>query len=171
MKMIVNLLIGSIVIITLIIGFTFVTSIIDIHTLGNRVEDSLIASGWTGFSKVDLDKIAERVNISEEEDREIFLEKKAAKDLVIEYIKKNLDLDAAFYPKDESYIPHKYHPVIIDNITIYNPDNIPAVCSEGVDLKRTTICISIRVPVDVKWLGFRYVKKHVDVDIKSFYKN
>jgi hypothetical protein len=135
------------------------------------VEDSLIAAGWTGFSKADLDKLAERIDVVDEELRDIYLNKPEARDIVLEYIKMNLKLDAAFYPREESYICNKDNPVIVREIEIYNPDELPAVCSKGVTFERTTIHLLVSIPVDVKWLGFKYLDKHVDIDVKSFFKN
>jgi hypothetical protein len=171
MKAIVWLMTTTMIIMMLIFGLMVVTEVITIHTLGNRVEDSLISAGWTGFSEVDFDKVAKRKDLSDEEDREVFLKKIEAKKKVREYIKENLKLDAALMPKNDSYIIHKSHPVIIDEITIVNPDELPVICNENILLNRTTIHIKVRIPMDVKWVGFRYIPKHVDVDIKSFYKD
>lgn len=171
MKSVAYLLIASVVLLVIIIGFTFTTTVIEIQALGNRVEDSLIAAGWAGFSCLDLDKLAERVYLDNEELRDIYTDKDQAAETVISYIRENLSLDTSLYPKDESYIQVKSKPVILDELTVFNPDDLPALCSRGTSLQRTTIHIAVSIPVEVKWLGLRYIEKHVDVDVKSFFKS
>ncbi len=171
MKIIIYLLLFSIVAFLMIGGYLFVTTTIEIYTLGNRIEDSLIAAGWAGFSRIDFEKMAERLDIDDEENRHIYIVKGEAEGVVRSYILENLKLDTTLYPTAESYIPNKDHPVLIDEITIYNPDELPVSCSRGVNLERTTIHIVCRIPIEIKWLGFRYLEKHVDVDIKSMYRD
>lgn len=171
MKTVIYLLIASVVLLSAIAGFTFVTTIIEVYTLGNRVEDGLIAAGWTAFSKVDMDKLAERVYMVDEELRDVSLDKAEAQKIVLEYIQRNLKLDAAYYPREESYIIHRDHPVVVEELIIYNPEELPATCSRGQTFERSTVHIVVSVPVEMKWLGFRYMEKHVDVDIKSFFKD
>jgi len=171
MEIFAYILIAMLAIFVIVGGYILVTTVIELHTLGNRVEDSLIASGWAGFEKIDFDEVAKRIYLDSEEGRNIYLNENEARNQVIEFIKENLKLDGAFYPREDSYIPHKAHPIIIDEVTVYNPDDLPSTCSCGTYLSITTIHIDVSIPVDIKWLGFRYIKKHVDVDINSFYLN
>lgn len=171
MKVFIYLLIGLMVMLVIMTGITWLTTIIEVYTLGNRVEDSLIAAGWAGFSTIDLDKAAERIDIRDEELRNLYLDKSLTDKIVRDYIRENLKLDAANIPKDESYIEYRTAPVIIEDIEIFNPDDLPASCNRGVDIERTTIHIVVQIPMDIKWLGFSYLEKHVDVDVKSFFKD
>ena len=170
MKSINYLIMASIILIVFTAGYVIVETIIEVYTLGNRVEDSIIAAGWTGLSRVDLDRLAQRVHQDNEQERDIYLDKPAAISLVTTYIKRNLNLDAAFYPQEDSYVLERSVPVIINEITVFNADELPATCSRGVTLERTTIHVVVSIPIRLKWLGLRYIEKHVDVDMKSFYR-
>lgn len=152
-------------------GFLFTNTIIEVYTLGNKIEDSLIAAGWAGFSEADMDQLARRTELSDEQKRDVYLNKTAAEELCLEYIRKNLKLDSGNRPTGESYIPCKNEPVEILEITVLNPDDLPGICSKGASIGRTTIHIVVRIPVDVAFLGRRHLEKHVDVDVKAFYKN
>jgi len=161
---------ATVIILIMILLTIFLIEIISIVTLGNRVENSLIGAGWTGFSEIDLDKMAERTEgIDNPETREIYLDKSKATIVVRQYIRENLKLDINYIPTNTSYIPHKVNPVIIDEIRVFNPGELPAV-ENGVNITRTTIKISVQIPMDIKGLGFRYVKKNVFVDLDSFTK-
>lgn len=171
MKSIVYLLGAAVGMILTLWIFIFLSTILEIFTLGNKVQDSLVAAGWAGFYHIDLDRLAKRRDIDDEEERDVYLFEDDAKEEVMNYIQKNLKLNAFLYPTPESYIVHNSHPVIIDELEVYNPDDLPASCSRGVTFNRTTIHIVLRIPVDVKLIGFHYFEKHVDVDTKSFYKD
>lgn len=171
MKILIYLLAASVILFVLMFGFLFVETIIEINTVGNRVQDSLTAAGWAGFSKIDMDKLAKRRDMCNEEQRDVYIIKDKAIDEVTNYIKMNLNLDASLHATSDSFIKNTSNPVIIDEIEVYNPDDLPATCSRGATFNRTTIHIVVRIPMDIKFLGFRYLEKHVDVDAKSFYKN
>lgn len=158
----------TVIILIMILITIFLIEITTIVTLGNRVENSLIGAGWAGFSEIDLSKMSERANgIYDPETREIYLDKTKAELMVKRYIRENLKLDINYVPTNTSYIPHKVNPVIIDEIRIFNPDELPIVEGE-INITRTTIKISVQIPMDIKGLGFRYAKKNVFVDIDSF---
>ncbi|MFA5576307.1 MAG: hypothetical protein WCZ27_09715 [Tissierellaceae bacterium] len=161
--------IGFATIMTLIIIILsiFLMEISTIITLGNRVENSLIGAGWAGFSTVDLDEIGERKNIDNAEIREIYLDKAKANLLVKQYIRQNLKLDTSYRPTNDSYIVSRDKPVVIDEIRIFNPDELPIIDGKT-NITRTTIKIAVEIPMDIKGLGFRYAKKTVYVDIDTF---
>ncbi len=164
------LVLATIIIFLTIFGWMAITEVRGIYTLGVRVENSLIAAGWAGFKEIDLLKMATRLNDEDMEEREIFLNKAAAINTVRNYIKENLNLDEGYTPNNESYI-HNENPVLIENIVIYNPDDLPAINNEGIQLERTTIHMTVLVPKNIKFYGTAYLKKNVYVDIDSFYKN
>lgn len=159
---------ATIIILLMILFTIFLIEINLVITLGNRVENSLIGAGWAGFSEMDLSRMAERANgIDDEENREIYLDKAKADIVVRQYIRDNLKLDINYIPTNSSYISNKEKPVLIDEIRIFNPDELPTVDNE-INITRTTIKISVQIPMDIKGLGFRYAKKTVFVDIESF---
>lgn len=160
--------IATIFIFVVVVGFMFFFEIQDIIILGNKVEKALYAAGWTGFSKLDLKEMARRNLLTSIENRDEYLDKNQAKDIVEEYIKKNLKLDASMYPTIDSYITVKDQPVIVDEITVYNPNDLPAASSTGYSMTRTTIHIRVRIPIETRFTGFRYVEKSVHVDTNSF---
>lgn len=156
------------ILLLLAVLFMSIASVTEIYTLGNRIEDGMIAAGWAGFKTMDLDRLAERADMDDEASRYIRLDKTASADAVTEYLKVNLKLDDGLYPLRDSFLPCKDEPVVIKDIRIYNPEDLPATC-KGVYLERTTIHIVIAVPVEIRWLGLGYaVEKRVDVDIKAF---
>jgi len=153
-------------IIGLIDAFIEINSII---ALGNRVENSLIGAGWAGFGELDLERLSERIEgIDDAATREIYLDKVRAERIVREYIRENLKLDEDYIPKEDSYITNKSNPVIIDEIRVFNPDELPVAASNGTLITRTTIQITAQIPMDIKGVGFLYAKKTVFVDIDSF---
>lgn len=163
-----SILFATLMILILILLTIFLIEINSIVTLGNRVENSLIGAGWAGFSEIDLEDIGERTDgIDDLEVREIYLNKEKAEKVVRQYIRENLKLDINYIPTDKSYIPYKINPVLIDEIRIFNPDELPIEVDE-VNITRTTIKISVQIPIDIKGVGFKYAPKNVFVDIDSF---
>ncbi|KAB3535632.1 hypothetical protein F8154_05740 [Alkaliphilus pronyensis] len=162
------LFIATIIIFSFAFSWIIVVEVISIHSLNLRVENSLIASGWAGFSQLDLATMGERIDLLDSEGRDIYLDKTKAIQVVRDYIKANLNLDDDLVATGSSYIHHRQQPVVIEEITIYNPHDLPAVTSDNIPLKRTTIHIIILVPKDIKFLGTTYLKKSVPVDIKAF---
>jgi hypothetical protein len=159
---------ATVIILIMILSTIFLIELNTIVALGNRVENSLIGAGWTGFGEIDLEKMSERkMGLEDPETRDIFLNKSEAEKIVRDYVRDNLGLNSEYIPTDTSYIPHKINPVIIEEIKIFNPDDLPAI-DNGVSITRTTIKISILVPMDIKGVGFEYVPKTVYVDIDSF---
>lgn len=159
---------ATLMIFIMILLTIFLIEISSMITLGNRIENSLIGAGWAGFSEIDLENMGERKEeIYDLEIREIYLNKEKSEKVVREYIRKNLKLDNNYVATDKSYIPNKSNPVIIDEIKIFNPDELPIKIDE-INITRTTIKISIQIPINIKGLGFKYGKKNVLVDIDSF---
>lgn len=165
------LFIATILLFGFILGWMAVIEVRAIYTLGVRVENSLIASGWAGFSQIDLIKMSERLAVDDLENREIYLNKSAARSLVEEYIKVNLKLGDDLRANLDSYIHHRDQPVVIEAITVYNPDDLPAVTTDGIQLNRSTIHIIVLIPEDIKFFGTAYLRKSVPVDIESFLGN
>lgn len=165
------LFIATILLFSFILGWMVVIEVRAIYTLGVRVENSLIASGWAGFSQIDLIIMSERLAVDNLENREIYLNKSAARSLVEEYIKVNLKLGDDLRTNLDSYIHHREQPVVIEEITVYNPDDLPAVTTDGIQLNRTTIHIIVLIPKDIKFFGTAYLRKSVPVDIESFLGN
>lgn len=159
----------TILILLIMLISIFLIEIITIVTLGNRVENSLIGAGWAGFSELDVEVMGERsLGVDDPEDRNITLNKQRAEAVVRQYIIENLKLDSMYYPTDFSYIKHRSSPVIIEEINIFNPIDLPAVLSNGTTITRTTIQIIVQIPIDVKGIGLVYARKNVLVDIDSF---
>lgn len=160
---------ATIMILLMFLLTIFLIEISSVITLGNRVENSLIGAGWAGFSEMDLEKMAQRkVGLGDPQTREVYLDKVKAENVVRQYICENLKLNINYVSTDESYIPHKTNPVVIDEIRIFNPDDLPTIASNGTSITRTTIHIVVQIPLDIKGIGFVYVKKNVFVDIDSF---
>ncbi len=143
--------------------------IIALYSITNKVEGKIIASSWAAFPEVDLDILAKRHNILDEEKRDIYLIKADAESTVRDYIKKNLSLDDAYYAKEDSCITLNTSPVIINDIRVYNPDDVPAITPNGVPINRTSIYISIEFPIHINYVGDCYKKIEVVVDTKTFY--
>ena len=159
---------ATIIILIMILSTIFLIELNTIVALGNRVENSLVGAGWTGFGEINLEKMSERkLGIEDPETRDIFLNKEEAENTVRKYIRENLNLNNEYVPTIDSYIAHKENPVIIDDIRIINPNELP-VELDGVNITRTTIKISVQIPIDIKGIGFVYVPKNVLVDIDSF---
>ena len=159
---------ATVIILIMILSTIFLIEFNIVIALGNRVENSLIGAGWTGFGEIDLEKISERkMGLENPETRDIFLNKSEAENTVRKYISENLGLNSEYIPTGISYIPHKTNPVIIDEIRIFNPDDLPAIDNE-ITITRTTIKISVQIPMDIKGVGFVYAPKTVYVDIDSF---
>lgn len=146
----------------------FFIEISTIIILGNRVENSLIGAGWAGFAEVDLERMGERIGgVDDPQTREIWLNKPRAEAIVRDYIRANLQLGAGDIPTSSSYLPVKDTSVIIEEINIFNPDDLPAIVNNGTRLERTTIQIIVQIPMDIKGVGKIYARKNVLVDIDS----
>ncbi len=165
------LLIATAILFTFIFGWMIIMEVRDIYSLGVRVENALIASGWAGFSQVDLMKMSERVDIDILEGRELYLNKAQAQYIVESYIMQNLRLDTGFRALTDSFIQEKHQPVIIEEITVYNPNELPTITSDGIRLARTTIHIIVLIPKEIKFYGPVYIRKSVPVGIESFLAN
>lgn len=163
------LLISTVLIIAILCGFIMLIEVIKLYTMSNRIEDLMIYSGWSAFSKIDLDILSERKYISDEEDRNVYLDETEAKKTVLEHLKKNLKIDDSFKILSQSFIPQSDYPVLIDLIEIYNPDSYPTTAPNGVDINRTSVYISLQFPLNIKFVGDVYKKLEVIVDTKTFY--
>jgi hypothetical protein len=159
--------IATITILIMTLLAIFLIEITAIVTLGNRVENSLIASGWAGFSAIDLSIASDRADLGDLESRGLYLDKTKAEVAVRQYIRENLGLDINYIPTALSYIPDKENPVLIDEIKIFNPDELPVI-ENGINITRTTIKISIQIPMKIKGIGLKYARKNVLVNIDSF---
>lgn len=160
--------VSTFIILIIILLSIFLIEIITIVSLGNRVENSLIGAGWAGFSELDIELMGERAGgIDNPEKRDIVLDKIRADLVVRQYIRENLKLDSLNYPTESSYIKHRGSPVIIEEINIYNPNDLPVVLN-GTTVTRTTIQIIVQIPMDVMGMGMIYARKNVLVDIDSF---
>lgn len=162
------LFLATIIIFAILFGWMVVMEVRAVYTLGVRVENSLIAAGWAGFSQMDLIKMGERMNIDNPENREIYLNKGAAAGTVRQYIQANLRLDESLKATADSYIHHRDQPIIIEEITVYNPNDLPTTTSDGIQINRTTIHMIVLVPKDIKFYGTAYLRKSIPVDIDSF---
>lgn len=171
MRVITYLLIASVLTIVIIVGFMMITATIEINTIGKRVEQALTAAGWAGFSEIDVDELARRAAVPNEEIRDVYLNKNAARSKVQEYIKKNLKLDSSNYPNNESWLTVKDHPVTIKDIIIYNPSQLPATAPDGKEIKNTSVYICVDIPLKIKFTGIVYKEISVVVDSKTFYSN
>ncbi len=165
------LLIATVILFFFIFGWMAILEIRDIYSLGVRVENALIASGWAGLSQVDLMKMGERLDVDDLEGRELYLNKAQAQYIVESYILQNLRLDSGLRALPDSFIQDKQQPVIIEEIIIYNPNELPALTSDGIRLTRTTIHIIALIPKEIKFYGPAYLRKSVPVDIESFLAN
>ncbi|MGV8149597.1 MAG: hypothetical protein ACLKAL_11855 [Alkaliphilus sp.] len=131
-----------------------------------RTESGLIAAGWAGFSEIELSSTAENVGVF---DRDITLDKATAENTTREFILKNLDLNSNLTAKEKSFIIDT-RPVIIEEITIFNPTDLPATASNGVVINRTTIHIVVQIPMEITFVGEVYGRMNVFVDI-DFFRN
>ncbi|MBN4062907.1 hypothetical protein JYU21_01815 [Alkaliphilus sp. AH-315-G20] len=129
-----------------------------------RSEIALISAGWAGFSEIELSSTAVSVPIL---DRDISLNKVAAENTVREFIIKNLALNANLTAKDTSFISDS-RPIIIEEITVFNPADLPATASNGSVLNRTTIHMVVQIPIEIAFVGEVYGRMNVFVDIDSF---
>ena len=80
----------------------------------------------------------------------------------------NLRLGTGLIASPESFIPDKARPVIIEEITIYNPADLPAIASNGKRIDRTTIHVVLEVPLEIRFVGLVYGRMNVFVDIDTF---
>ena len=135
-----------------------------IITTSNRTESALIAAGWAGFSEMELSSTAESVGVL---NRDVRLNKTAAKNTTREFIIKNLDLNADLTAKNTSFISDS-RPIIIEEITIFNPTDLPSTASNGAVINRTTIHIVVQIPMTINFVGEIYGRMNVFVDIDSF---
>lgn len=108
----------------------------------SRLESSLLAAGWAGFSTLSLEDIAMRDNINILDMRNIVLDKDASAVTTQNYIYKNLKLLANGKASGNSYIVDKTREVDID-IIIYNQDD------PGNPYPYTTIVMTVKVPLVV----------------------
>lgn len=164
------LFLATIIILLFMFGAFILLDYVGLHTLTLKAEDKMIASAWAAFGEVDLDSLAIRQNISDQETRDIYLDKTKATNKIREYIKINFNLDDNYFPKENSFVPVKDHKVLIDEIRIINPDEYKnnSISILGRNIERTSIYISFQIPTKVMYLGNVYKKLYVIVDAKTF---
>jgi len=130
------LMVATLLIMLVVLGF-------DVQYMLNakiRIESAALASGWAGFSAVDLETMAERNNVAILDSRDIKLDKVNAKAITEEYLKNNFFLGEDLYPSDRSFLNDKERPVSIE-VEVFN-QNDPGNPSEF-----TTIVITLKLPV------------------------
>lgn len=166
---IVYIIMVSLMILFIIAGFVLLVDIITLYSATNRVQDSITSAAWSGFTEVDLDQIARRHLITNEELRDTYLDKTKSNEKIKETIKENLKLDHSYYPEEESYLNLKSYPVKIEEMIIYNPNELPATAPNGKDITRTSVYIRLKFPIKLNFLGNAYKEVEVIVDTKTFY--
>lgn len=134
--------------------------------LGHQLKSSLIVSGKAGFNEVDLEAMASRLNVVDKEPRNLYLNKVAAENIVRQYITENLKLDGSLLATADSFIDDMSNPLIIDELTIYNPDDIGAntKSSTGKDIDYTTIHIRVQVPTTSRFFNYLPMQVYVNAD-------
>lgn len=152
-----------------IAGTVMLVGIIDLYTLTNRVQGYMTNAAWAGFSVPDLDKLASRTTLSDEESRNTYLDKVQADEKIRDAIKENLKLDNDYYPTEESFIKLKGYPVIVEELIVYNPDDLPDTAPNGKHLTETSVYIKICFPMHIKLVGDVYKEVESIVDTKTFY--
>lgn len=163
------IMIATLMIFIILGGFVLLNEVLKLYTLTNRIEDKMISAGWSAFTDVDLDTLAKRKSMDNEEDRFIYLDKAKAEETITDLLVENLRLDSSYYPTDDSFIILKDFPVTIDAIEIYNPSDLPAVTPNSKTVNETSIYISLQYPINMKFVGDCYKKIEVIVDTKTFY--
>lgn len=165
------LLLATFIIIFFIFGAFALVDLIKINIITVQSEDKMIAAAWSGFSEIDLNKLAVRNNIEDEENRDIYLDKVKAENIIRQYIKYNFRLDDLYMPKEDSFINSKDHPLIIEKLEIYNPDDYTSstITIKGKNINRTSIYIYFKVPIEFSFIGTLYKELHIVVDSKTFY--
>lgn len=145
--------------------FTGITDAVSLKVFAYRLTEKIEISVISAFSEVDLEVFSERANISNEQNRDIYLDKDKAKETIKEFLKKNLELDESFRAKKESIIKQN-KAVIIDDIRVYNPNELPTVAPNNQKVERTSIYIHLRVPINFKYSEKEYqdIKRLVDLD-------
>lgn len=130
-----------------------------------RVETALIASGWSGFSFIELTDFSLRKEMGSRELRNVVIKKTSATtDNIKALIKSNLKLNDDLSPTRESFLLSSLR---IAEINIYNPDELPVVIN-GEEYDLTTIELRVEVPVKVPNGPVKYFEKTVIVNANSF---
>lgn len=167
-----NLLIGTVFILLIIVAIVALVEVFTLYTTTNRVESAMLYSCWSAFSieSIDLDILAHRtMGIEDEVHRDIFLNKSNARDSIMLYLKDNLNLNDSLYAEDSSFINNKDYPVIVNEIKIYNPDEISSFAPNGEEIKHTSVYISLDFPITIKFVGNCYKNIELVVDSNTFY--
>lgn len=130
-----------------------------------RVETALIASGWSGFTFVDLSSFSERKAMNNREFRDVIIKDvPETTNKIKEMIIKNLKLNNDFTPTEESFL---LSALKITSINIYNPEDLPVVIKDK-EYNFTTIEIKVEVPFKIPNGSIRYFDKTVIVNTNSF---
>lgn len=166
---IIYIILASVMLLFILAGFVLLIDVVGLYTVTNRVQDAITNAAWSGFTEVDLDEIAERYVITNEELRDTFLNKTKAGEKIKDTIKENLKLDDSYYPEKESYLNLKSYPVKIEELIIFNPNELPDVAPNGENITRTSVYIKLKFPIKLSFLGNAYKKIEVIVDTKTFY--
>jgi len=131
----------------------------------NRVETALIASGWGGFTYVDMEELAVRKELTSKEYRDITINRSSqAINKITELIRLNLNLNLDLSPSGESFL---LAPLVIEQINIYNPEDLPVIL-KGREYNVTSIEIRVKVPLKVPAGTVKYFEKTVVVSSNSF---
>jgi hypothetical protein len=159
---------GTVIIISILVGFVVLIEVLKLYSTTDKVEYKTKSACWAAFTVVDLDVLAHRHLISNEENRDIYIKKTSAEKVIKDTIKENLILNSSYYPLESSFLLKDY-PVKIDRLEIYNPNQIPIFAPNGKALNNTAVYIELRFPLKIKFVGPVYKKITLVVDTKSFY--
>lgn len=165
-----NIFLGSVSIIASIIAFVMLIEMLKLTVIVNRMEEKTKISCWGAFTEIDMDSLARRNIIVDEENRNIYIDKGEARKVIEGLLKENMDLDDSFYPKRDKLLIKAY-PVKIEQLEIYNPGELPDVAPNGQLMQQTSVYIKLKVPANFKFVGDVYIKIEMVVDTKSFYSN
>lgn len=125
----------------------------------NRIDSVIEPAMLSGFIAYDLEKYANRSELSKLDSRNIVLNKEKSKKIVKEQLIKVLFLNADLSLTKDSFLLESPK---INRVDIYNPDDLPATIS-GESLKYTTIVLDFEFSLKLPLAGrfTRHSKKYV----------
>jgi P pilus assembly chaperone PapD len=117
-------------------------SLSTINLMQMRVENLALSSGWSGFSALNLESMAERESINVIDTRNIILDKDTAKSITLNYLRNNFKLDNSGNALSGSIFNTDEHPVLL-TVDVFNKDDVNNPTSF------TTIVITMKIPIEI----------------------
>lgn len=147
-----NAIIGVVILIFSMFMIMLLCEIGRLYIIVEQIQNDLDASNGSVWAVVDRERLAYGTIQFHSSSESVTTGANRSRQKFIEYLRKNLDLNASLEPND----PDKYiaGPVTIQRYEVYLSSNIPLTNSDGIYIDKVSVYSKINVPIKLMFSMF-----------------